>query len=211
MRNRPTLRLYWPSRRRTLAAFATLGTLLLPLRSRAATLATPALTEGPYYPERFADQPTRSLVLGPQQGVQRLQLSGRVVRTDGPTVPGARIEIWQCDALGHYHHSRDSRPEERDPGFAGYGWALADAQGAYLFDTIRPVPYPGRTPHIHLAVVVGGRRQLVTQIFIAGDPGNAGDFLYRRMSAVARERVTMPVTPTGHGTLAGHFEVVLTA
>lgn len=208
--NTKTLRPHWPSRRRVLAAFGALGTLLLPLRSGAATRATPTLTEGPFYPERFSDQPSPSLLLGPQPaGAKPLRLTGRVLRTDGGAVAGARVEIWQCDALGRYHHSRDSRPESRDPGFAGYGWVLADAQGEYAFETIRPVPYPGRTPHIHLAVVVDGRRQLVTQIFIDGDPGNAGDFLYRRMSAAARERVTMRVEAVGQGGLAGRFEVVL--
>lgn len=202
-------RLHWPSRRRMLAAFAALGTLALPLRSRAAALATPAMTEGPFYPERFAAVPTPSLVRGRIEGTPLLRLEGRVLEAGGAPVPGARVEIWQCDAFGHYHHSRDSAPGQRDPAFAGFGWVLADAAGGYAFDTIRPVPYPGRTPHIHLAVVAGGRRRLVTQIFIEGDPGNAGDFLYRRIPAAARERVTMRVQPAGRGALAGRFEVVL--
>ncbi len=128
---------------------------------------------------------------------------------DGAQVPGARVEIWQCDALGHYHHSRDSKPRDRDPSFAGFGWVVTDTHAGYAFDTIRPVPYPGRTPHIHLAVSVAGRRRLVTQIFIEGDPGNAGDFLYRSIPASARARLTMRVYPAGGNALAGRFDVVL--
>lgn len=204
-------RLRLPSRRRMLAGFAALGTLALPLRSRAAALATPAMTEGPFYPERFAEVPTPSLVRGPIERTPLLRLQGRVLDAGGAPVPGARVEIWQCDAFGRYHHSRDSEAGERDPAFTGFGWVLTDTAGGYAFDTIRPVPYPGRTPHIHMAVLSAGRRRLVTQIFIEGDPGNAGDFLYGRIPAAARERVTMRVQPAGRGVLAGRFEVVLAA
>ncbi len=204
-----SVRLSLPSRRRMLAAFAALGTLALPLRSRAAARVTPAMTEGPFYPERFAAQPTPSLLRGSVEGVDRLALAGTVADEAGTPLAGARVEIWQCDGFGRYHHSRDSRPEDRDPSFAGYGWVLTDARGGYAFETIRPVPYPGRTPHVHLAVIVAGRRRLVTQVFVDGDPGNAGDFLYRRMPEAARERVTMRLAPVRRNAYEGRFDVVL--
>ena len=202
-------RLSLPSRRRLLAAFAALGTLALPLRGRAALQLTPAMTEGPFYPERFAAQPTPSLLRGRVEGAGVLRLAGTVTEASGQAVAGARVEIWQCDALGRYHHSRDSRPEDRDPAFAGFGWVNTDAGGGYAFETIRPVPYPGRTPHIHLAVLVGGRRRLVTQVFVDGDPGNAGDFLWRRMPEAARARVTMRLATAGRNAFEGRFDVVL--
>lgn len=201
-------RLRWPSRRRALAAVAAVGSFMIPLRSRGAAAPTPAMTEGPFYPERFAATPSPSLVRGRIDGAPLLRLEGRVLDASGAAVPGARVEIWQCDAFGRYHHSRDGRPDDRDPNFAGFGWVAADAQGRYAFDTIRPQPYSGRTPHIHLAVVVDGRRRLVTQVFVDGDPGNAGDFLYRMLPAQARQRLTMAVVPAVRG-LAGRFDVVL--
>lgn len=198
-----------PSRRRVLAAVAALGTLALPLRSRAAARVTPAMTEGPFYPERFLARPTPSLLRGRVEGAALLRLSGTVTDESGTPLADARVEIWQCDALGRYHHSRDSRPEDRDPAFAGFGWVLTDARGAYAFETIRPVPYSGRTPHVHLAVVAAARRRLVTQVFVDGDPGNAGDFLWRRMPEAARERVTMRLAAAGRDAFEGRFDVVL--
>src|SRR3712207_8902721 len=53
------------------------------------------------------------------------------------------------------------RSHERfDSGFQGYGRTMVDGGGLYGFRTIRPVPYPGRTPHIHFAVHVPGQGRL---------------------------------------------------
>ena len=41
-------------------------------------------------------------------------------------------------------------------GFQGFGHDVTDAEGAYSFRTIKPVPYSGRTPHIHVKVLVSG-------------------------------------------------------
>lgn len=196
------------TRRRALAAFTALGTLLLPLRPWAAVRSTPPLAEGPFYPERFSAQPRTNLVLGAIEPEALMRLAGRVTGADGRPAAGARVEIWQCDPDGHYHHSRDSRPEQRDPRFAGYGWMLADGEGRYAFDTIRPVPYTGRTPHIHVAVHHGGRRALVTQVFVEGDPGNAGDMLYRWLPPEARSRLTLRLERAERG-LAARFDIVL--
>ena len=48
---------------------------------------------------------------------------------------------------------------------------MTDAAGGYGFLTIRPVPYPGRTPHIHFAVSGPGFRPFMTQMYVAGRAG----------------------------------------
>lgn len=210
------------SRRRLLSAVAALGSLLPALRLRAADGAlepTPAMTEGPFYPESWPAAPRPSLIAGALRAGEPLALSGSVRDLQGRPVGGARVEIWQCDGLGQYRHSRDRGAEGGDPGFLGFGWVAADAAGRWAFETIRPVPYPGRTPHIHLAVVTGGARRLVTQIFIDGEPGNARDGLWRWLPEAARRRVTIPVvaaaagqgatSPAGPKRQAGRFDVVL--
>jgi protocatechuate 3,4-dioxygenase beta subunit len=108
---------------------------------------------------------------------------------------GARIEIWQCDANGVYLHPGDRRRGSRDAGFQGFGHAMADAAGRFAFRTIVPVPYPGRTPHIHVKVLHGGRDRLTTQLYRAGHPHNRSDFLFRRLEPDERRRVSMAIRP----------------
>ena len=81
------------------------------------------------------------------------------------------------------------------------------ADGRYRFRTIKPVPYPGRTPHIHFTVVANGERRLPSQMFIEGEPGNARDGIYRHLGNDAR-LVTMKLANAGKG-MAGALDIVL--
>jgi protocatechuate 3,4-dioxygenase beta subunit len=83
--------------------------------------------------------------------------------------------------------------------------------GSYRFRTIRPVPYPGRTPHIHFAIMAPGRPRLVTQMYVAGEPGNARDGVYLAIrDPAARARVTVALDPAQEpDALAGRFDIVL--
>jgi len=69
-------------------------------------------------------------------------------------------------------------------------------QGRYRFRTIRPMPYPGRTPHIHVAVFPAGEKPFTTQLYAAGDPRNESDFLYRRVPEAYRHLVTTEFKPS---------------
>ena len=152
---------------------------------------TPRMTEGPFYPRSFPKDVDGDLTrLAGRADVAQgeiLDVTGLILDTSGAPRAGARLEVWQCDATGQYHHVGQG---EGDPAFQGFGAVTTDAEGRYAFRTIKPVPYPGRTPHIHFAVLEGGRRRLVSQMFIEGEPGNARDGLYRHLGAQARS-VTM--------------------
>lgn len=63
-----------------------------------------------------------------------------------------------------------------------------------------PVPYAGRTPHIHLRALSGGRALLTTQFYRAGFDGNAPDFLFTRLSPAEQERVSMRLLPVAGAT-----------
>ena len=171
---------------------------------------TPRMTEGPFYPNTLPKDSDADLTrvegrAGVAQG-KVLDVSGRVVDRSGKPRAGARVEIWQCDAQGQYHHVGE--PEGAgDPNFQGFGAVVTDADGRYAFRTIRPAPYPGRTPHIHFNVVEGGRRRLTSQMFIEGDPGNERDGLYRRLGSDAK-LVTMKLENAGAG-LKGALDIVL--
>ncbi|HXN15302.1 MAG TPA: protocatechuate 3,4-dioxygenase [Usitatibacter sp.] len=176
---------------------------------------TPGMTAGPFYPNTFPPDSDADLTRIEGRGSVAegsiLDVSGRVLDRGGRPRAGARVEIWQCDAHGQYHHV--GGPEfAGDPNFQGFGALTTDAEGRYAFRTIRPVPYPGRTPHIHFSVLEGGRRRLTSQMFIEGDPGNERDGLYRYLGREAR-LVTMRLeeapAPSG-AKLRGALDIVLT-
>jgi protocatechuate 3,4-dioxygenase beta subunit len=172
--------------------------------------ATPRMTEGPFYPRTFpADVDADLTRVAGRSGVAQgtvLEVSGQVVDRSGRPRTGATVEIWQCDATGQYHHVGEAQGEG-DPDFQGFGKIATDAEGRYRFRTIRPVPYPGRTPHIHFTVVEGGKRRLTSQMFIEGEPGNERDGLYRYLGREA-QLVTLKLENAGAG-LRGALDIVL--
>jgi protocatechuate 3,4-dioxygenase beta subunit len=188
--------------------------LIRPLQA-ASLLPTPEQTEGPFYPPELPSDRDADLVrvtgADAQAQGQVTHIMGRVLDRQGRPLPGVAVEIWQCDANGRYHHPGD-RGRFRDEGFQGFGMAMADRDGGYRFRTIRPVAYPGRTPHIHFKLHRDGRELLTTQMYVAGEPLNARDGLYRRLEADERERVTVALTPAPEietAALKGIFEIVL--
>jgi len=162
--------------------------------------ATPGQTEGPFYPVALPHDSDHDLLrngnLIYQEG-QSVWLEGIVSDLAGQPVTNAQVEIWQCDDAGHYHHPGDGG--KADPRFQGFGQVMVDSSGRFRFHTIRPVAYGARAPHIHLKVKLGARELLTTQIYVAGDPGNQRDFLWRSLRPVDRDALTVAFTPGGDG------------
>lgn len=207
-------------------AAAPLGALALPAGVSAQGVgrtATPTQSLGPFYPRNAAERPreTDADLVGTQgdrvlaRGTP-LYLTGRVLNRAGRPLPGAEVEIWQCDANAVYHHPAGGAETERDPHFQGYGRTVADGAGAFHFRTIRPVPYPGRTPHIHVRVAAAGHAPLATQLYLRGEAGNARDFLFRRLNEPERDAISLDLRasesghPLARGTrLTASIELVL--
>lgn len=178
---------------------------------------TPRQTEGPFYPDHLPlDTDNDLLVLNdaltPAVG-EVTYVSGRILGPDGMPLRNAVVEIWQCDAAGAYLHSRTGNVEKRDKNFQGFGRFVTGASGEYLFRTIKPVPYPGRTPHIHYKVKARGKELLTTQCYIKGHPGNARDGIWRGLGeGKVRDSITVDFAPlpgAKAGELAARFDVVL--
>ena len=182
--------------RRRLVVAAGLGAVAaVGLPAIAAARGLPPMTDGPFYPSlayraRSLDwDADLTTVRGrapdgqplPRARGEHLDLHGTVLDGAGRAVDGAEIEIWQCDTFGSYRHPR-SAGDRIDAGFQGFGATRSDARGAYRFRTIRPVPYPGRTPHIHVKLRHPSFGEVTSQLFVVGEPGNPGDFLYRSLS-----------------------------
>jgi protocatechuate 3,4-dioxygenase beta subunit len=202
-----------PTRRRVLLAAAT---WLLASGARAATRLepTPAQSAGPFYPTEppLDDDQDLTRVRGASGIAQGriTDLSGRLLDRNGRPISTTRIEIWQCDATGRYHHPLD-RGGARDPNFQGFGRTVTDADGRYRFRTIRPVPYPGRTPHIHIAVFPPGEPPFITQLYVRGEPRNADDWLFNRIPPERRPLVLADFIPVQREgvELAANFDLIL--
>lgn len=162
----------------------------------------PAMTQGPFYPvERpLDDDADLTRVAGQARGARGewLDIDGMVVDAQGRLIDRAEVEIWQCDVHGSYRHPRGAG-DQVDAGFQGFGATLSDARGAYRLRTIRPVPYPGRTPHIHVKLRHPQFGEITSQWFVAGDPGNERDFLYRQLTAGQRGEVMLRLQPAPAG------------
>lgn len=192
-----------PTRRLLIAGLAGLA---LPAAAEPVRRVLAPMTDGPFYPParwRARDDDwdadltrvRRSGAVTPARG-EHLDLRLVVVDTRGRAIDGTEVEIWQCDALAAYRHpSVAAEPGRFDPGFQGFGAARSAADGGVAFRTIRPVPYPGRTPHIHVKLRHASFGELGSQLFVAGDAGNARDFLWRRLDDDERAGLAMHLQP----------------
>jgi protocatechuate 3,4-dioxygenase, beta subunit len=128
-------------------------------------------------------------------------------------VRNALVEIWQVDNNGAYIHTKDPHGSNHDKNFQGFGRFLTGTTGEYYFRTIKPVPYTGRTRHIHFKVKRGSKELLTTQCYVRGEPGNERDGIYRSIrDSKARDAVTIDFAAVPNsriGELAAQFDIVL--
>jgi protocatechuate 3,4-dioxygenase alpha subunit len=148
---------------------------------------TPSQTVGPFFKYgltpngqyKWNDAFTGNLVT-PDASGERIRVEGRVFDGGGAPVPDAMLEVWQADSQGRFADPQDKRalPNAK---FRGFGRSGTDANGTYVFDTIKPgsVPDPDgkpQAPHILLAVFARGMlRHLYTRIYFADEAANATD------------------------------------
>ncbi len=194
-----------PTRRDALLTLAALsfgsGALASSASAADALRPTPAQTEGPFYSDAMPAETDPDLVqISRRQAKgELLALSGQVLGLDGKPIAGAMVEIWQCDANGRYIHTSDASRGGGDPGFQGFGRVKVGADGRYAFRTIKPVAYPGRTPHIHYKVFRPGGRVLTTQMLVEGEPQNQRDGVFRQLGAADRALVLARLQPAPTG------------
>ncbi len=208
-------RLILPNRRLFLG---TLGASLFTVRGLFAELIqTPAQTEGPFFPDKLPLDTDNDLLivndkLTPAIG-EITHVTGKILDAKGNPLKNAVVEIWQCDGNGVYLHSGSDNGGKRDGNFQGFGRFLTGSTGEYYFRTIKPVPYPQRTPHIHYKVLKGGKELLTTQLYVKGHAGNEKDFIWQSLrTQAARDAITVDFTPvkgSKTGELAAKFDLVM--
>lgn len=126
---------------------------------------TPASTEGPYF---TPNSPERRSLVEPGMAGERMTLAGYVLDRRCKPVPNALLDLWHCDAAGEYDNE----------GYRLRGHQFTDAEGRFLFETIMPGLYPGRTRHYHVKVQAQGGDGLTTQLYFPGEPQNQRDGIF---------------------------------
>lgn len=178
---------------------------------------TPAQTEGPFYPDHLPLDTDNDLLVvndGITPAVGEItHLSGRILDARGEPVRNALVEIWQVDGRGIYLHSGSFGGDKRDKNFQGFGRFLTGSGGEYYFRTVKPVPYPGRTPHIHYKVKLKGKDALTTQCYVKDHPNNPRDGILNSIRDPKAKAAVLvdfaPVKDSTIGELAARFDVVL--
>ena len=205
------------NKRRVVLNGLLIGTLAysaLPALART-LVATPPQTEGPFYPDQLPlDKDNDLLVTAGRNALaagEITHLTGRILDVDGTPLRGVVIEIWQVDNNGRYIHSGDASARN-DANFQGFGRFETGQTGEYRFRTIKPVPYPGRTPHIHVKLHKGGRELLTTQLYVQGHPLNERDAILRSIrDPLQRASLIVPFLPSKahQGELHAAWDIVL--
>jgi len=102
-------------------------------------------------PERLDWQTTIAPASEPGE---RMEMSGRVYRSDGKTpAAGVILYVYHTDAAGYYSPAPGASGNARRHGHLR-GWMRTGASGEYKFTTVRPAPYPGRDIPAHVHPVV---------------------------------------------------------
>jgi protocatechuate 3,4-dioxygenase beta subunit len=126
---------------------------------------TPRQTEGPYF---APSSPQRTMLREAGMAGTPVTLAGFVLTRSCRPVANALVNLWHADDSGEYDNV----------GFRLRGHQFTDAEGRYLFETIVPGLYPGRTRHFHLKFQAPNRPVLTTQLYFPGEPANQSDRIF---------------------------------
>jgi protocatechuate 3,4-dioxygenase beta subunit len=209
----PSRRIFLGAATLGMAAFTTPGLFADELER----VKTPAQTEGPFYPDKLPLDTDNDLIIVNDKITPAVgdvtHLGGKILDGKGNPVKNALVEIWQVDAKAVYLHTGDSGKKKRDENFQGFGRFLTSSSGEYYFRTIKPVAYPGRTPHIHFKIKKDGKDLLITQCYVKGEAQNEKDGVYRNIkNEKQRDAVTIdfvPIKESRAGELQATFDIVL--
>ncbi len=157
-----------------------LSMLTVGMNAAADKEATESTVFGPFFVENSPEIP-----IGGDMGVgvagKPCHVSGRVTRTDGTPIAGARVEVWGADEDGFYDVQYEGNLTQ------ARAHLFTDDDGNYDFWTVQPAPYPiphdgpvgdllaasrrsvMRPAHIHFMVSADDCETLITHIFVAGD------------------------------------------
>ena len=138
---------------------------------------------GPFHLDDAPELPLGSDICLDQKGAP-MTVRGRILGTDGASIAGAKVDVWQANDEGFY----DVQQKGIQPDFNLRGVFRTNAAGEYWFKGVKPKFYPipddgpvgrllqslGRHPfrpaHLHYIVSAPGYETLITHIFDPDDP-----------------------------------------
>lgn len=145
--------------------------------------------EGPYYIPDAPEHPwDGTIAMREDEPGTPLLFTGQVRAVNGNPIAGAKIELWHADDLGFYSQFAPGLPE-----WNLRGTFIANDEGKFAFQTVRPAPYQiptdgacgqligaagwhaWRPAHLHLKVSAPGYELITTQLYFPGDPHNEDD------------------------------------
>jgi protocatechuate 3,4-dioxygenase, alpha subunit len=180
-----------------------------------ALLLTASQTVGPFFsPTLLREDARRNVLTQPGTAGERIRIVGRILDGDGAAIPDAMVEIWQANAFGRYNHAADRGPAQLDPAFVGFGRSGTGEDGGYWFETIKPGPVPFDAQHLqapHICVTLFARgllNHLVTRLYFADEPGNAGDPLLQ-LVPLERRATLLATHEPGQAVAVYRFDLVL--
>jgi protocatechuate 3,4-dioxygenase beta subunit len=129
---------------------------------------TPAVEEGPYYK---TGSPERTKIAGKGTPGTKLVVAGRVLDRNGQPVSHAWVDFWQANGRGRYDNE----------GYNLRGHQYTDKDGHYHLETVRPIEYASRSPHVHAKVRATEKSPVLTvQLYFPGEKRNATDPLFEK-------------------------------
>ncbi|HEX2828079.1 MAG TPA: dioxygenase [Burkholderiales bacterium] len=159
-----------------------LSMMVVALGNKAALGATEATVLGPFFAHGAKEYGYGAdLRQGATLKGEDVWVSGRVLSVDGAPIAGAVLDIWQAKADGVYDLQTDGGLELR-------GRVKANDRGEYAFASYKPkfysIPMDGpvgdlvratgnhhmRPAHMHAIVSAPGYEQVITHVFVDGDP-----------------------------------------
>lgn len=168
---------------------------------------TPSQTVGPYFAYGLTAQqyhyPLGQIADGamaPEETKDRIRIHGRVFDGEGAIIPDALIEFWQADRQGRYGA----------PGFSGFGrqGTGTDAQGRFVFDTIKPGATAGAAPFVTIVLFMRGLlTHVYTRLYFSDEAtANAADPVLATVPAERRGTLIAAREETANG-IGYHFDI----
>ncbi len=156
---------------------------------------------GPFYRENAPKR--QDLTYDGLKGV-RFQIKGTVFTDDCTTpIKDTLVEIWHCNSDGDYDNKSNEYRQRAS-------WAT-NKKGVYGFKTILLGKYLNgrlyRPAHVHFRVTAPGHKELISQIYFAGDPHITEDPWASQKKA--EHRILQIIPEDTKGSLVVNFDIYL--